>query len=152
VTSFSFVSPSFGFGGRRSPDLLGQRPRTPKEASCAGEVRRTRDASEHWATVLSTTGPVLAVAANARRWWAVQSMPEQDAKLVIRASGEKWGHVVDRSSRLVALAVRIKLTGPTGWRCELSWRVLGKSPPSPPDGVPVLPTAVQGFGDRQLTE
>ena len=71
VTSMAFADGSRGIAAvrRRScPVLTGSSP-----ARCPGELRRTVDGGRRWTTVLRLDDPVVAVATNGRRWWAVES-------------------------------------------------------------------------------
>jgi photosystem II stability/assembly factor-like uncharacterized protein len=76
VTGVSFASPLQGWASMGCPVAYAENTNFP--TSCPGGVLATSDGGLHWRTVLTTSGPVVAIDANAGRVWAIEEAPGPD--------------------------------------------------------------------------
>lgn len=98
LTGLAFADGSNGVAAaqpRRCPQVGGSSP-----VHCPGELLRTADGGSHWKTVLRLNDPLVAVATDGRRWWAVESAlgiarPPRSLALTVWSStnGTTWRKV-----------------------------------------------------------
>lgn len=95
VTSLAFASGSRGVAAALPGPCA--RPSGLPPTRCPGELLRTVDGGRHWKTVLRRNDPLVAVATDGRRWWAVESAlgiakPAASLKLTVwsSADGTTW--------------------------------------------------------------